>query len=183
MKKIFFILIILMNYCTDNKEEKPNEKFLELISTQSYLMDASIVIPGYYNDKRVDIIMSTEELYSFVFKGKYEEKYKDFPTFFKDVIYEKIKLDEESYEFFKGFVVEETKIYRDYKKYGLEYIIDNYLEVTKRETKIRPIYRTREGFSIKEKWDLVRIFFYNSFVISYDDVIGRYYFTIFTTRE
>lgn len=187
MKKLFLLLVIIsINFCSENIEKKPKEQYLTLISKNEPYRMSLVVIPLYDSDKKEEFIIEIYFFYSAIYiKKDYDKKYDDFTSFFIDVIYENIKLDKKIFEGFEDFLIDikETKVYEDYNKYGLEYIIEKYLEATNQATKISPVYRNKINLSMEEKWDLARIFFYNSYVVNNSDVDGRFYFAIFPTKD
>lgn len=175
---IFFMLFILS--CTKSDEINYSNEFLGFISSYP-IGDPTVVIPGYYEDRKEDILTENGKVYAMAFEDYSDNKYENYSLFLIDLVNEKIKLDKTVYEFFRDEIVEETKLFSDYKQYGIKYIETNYLKIIGySQSGKKEYFGPQKGLSFEQERDLARILFHNQYLIMQGDIDGSYSFFKFS---
>jgi hypothetical protein len=173
--RYFILLLFISISCKDNYD-----KYIENIDTSksdSSLLDSTSteILAGvgtYYipvkvseNSQKNDLIISNVFLYYFVYKKHYQNEYENFTVFLRDVFSNKLIFPK---SIVNGRIVNKNDIiFQDYKKNGLDFIIDKYL------VKVGTYYKSSYDLDWENQPSLIKILFEHKFYISKDDISGR----------
>lgn len=182
MKDILCLTLLLLIWsCMENEESNSQYEFIKFIS--EHPMNPTIVIPAFFKNKEEYMVVTNSLLYDYGFKKYVKKKYSNYTYFFIDIIEKKIKLDDDIYTFFEDRIVKNTRIYSEYEKFGIDFIIEKYLKsIGYTPSGNKKYYGMKRGLSFYEKRDLARILFLNEYLIMESDIDGSYSILKFTAK-
>ena len=138
--------------------------YLQSLSTSNSCTDTYIVIP--INEEE-EIITINEAFRQIIYEQYYFEEYPDYYIFLETLYNRKIK-NMNNYISGYTYMDKYNSIIKEYKLFGLNYIIKNYLDRV-----------NISDYTFKEKTEnaVIKILFINGYYIYFDDYAGKYYFS------
>ncbi len=176
MKKIIVILLFVFGFigCSQHQQNVSfDEEFLIKLGESPYNSNIYLVIPVHSIDSVHDALITMIRLYH----ESYEEDFKEYISFqeFLHRLYNRefrISANDINPEFY--YTQTESVVENEYYEHGLFWMLEKYFERVDNET-----YRLRNDLVEIETYIIIRIFFKNQFLISFDCYEGYYYFEKF----
>ncbi len=176
MKRLLILSLLLFAGCNEKIKElsKNNlsEEFLLTITEERIHSSLYMVIPVYENNEYIEAVITNTQVFYDFYKPDYE-KIMPFKVFVNLLLNKEIILLRENVkpEFYLPSKI--TKIEKEYSAYGLQHIVDNYLNQIDPKN-----YRLEKKLSDHDVFILIKIFFLNNYQIAFNDYQGYFYFRL-----
>lgn len=176
MKRLCFFLILLSACSIKTNGDKAlytlSEEFLLTIAEERLHSYLYMVIPVMDKNDFIEAVITNTQVFYDFYKPDYE-KIMPFKEFVNLLLSKEIILLRENVkpEFYLPSKI--TKIEKDYAAYGLQHIVDNYLNQIDPKS-----YRLEKKLSDHDVFILIKIFFLNNYQIAFNDYQGYFYFRL-----
>lgn len=176
MKRLCFFLVLLSACSIKTNSDKESytlsEDFLLIIAEERLHSYLYMVIPVMDKNDFIEAVITNTQVFYDFYKPDYE-KIMPFKVFVNLLLNKEIILLRENVkpEFYLPSKI--TKIEKEYSAYGLQHIVDNYLNQIDPKN-----YRLEKKLSDHDVFILIKIFFLNNYQIAFNDYQGYFYFRL-----